>query len=265
MKRILLSALLIVAAIVGAMAQPQWTYNVPKQKNDTYRYVMDAGVGATENEARTQAIARIFQQTGNRLGQPVNTAEINRAVQRGDNFEVMSSTFNIKIINVDYFAEKLKDGTWRYYLLCQVQENANIPPKFTKYHDPDGAIAVMESAFIPGLGQMLREHKSAGAMILAGEVVLVGTGAYCYLQAHNKLDVMRTENVSYADYSKARDDYNKLKDASYVIWGAAAGLYVFNLFSAYAMKRPKYKYAFTPVILQDEDKPMAGVAMRIKF
>ena len=268
MRRVLLSALLIVAAMVGAVAQPQWTYKMPDRKNRTYRYEMVQAEGSSENDARTQAIARVFQQIGMTLGQPVNTAEINRAVQQGDNYSVYSTTFNIKFNIVDYYVERLSDGRYRYSLLCQVQENANYQPEFTKYRNPDDAIALMRSAFIPGLGQICKRGKTnriAGTLILMGEVALVGSGTLCYLSAQNKLDIMGTEKVSYADYSKAHDDYNRLRDASFVIWGAAAGLYVFNLFSAYNSKQPKNNYSFSPVILQDENRPMAGLAMRVKF
>lgn len=266
MKRILLAIMLIAGTTLGAVAQPQWVYKTPTPKrNCGYLYEVTVGTGSTENEARTQAIARVYEQTGRRLEQPVDLAEINRAVRRGDNFAVLSSTLNIKIKDVDFFAERLKDGTWRYHLLCQVAESANKEPKFNNYHDPDDAIALMESAFIPGLGQMLREHKPAGAMILTGEIALVGAGTFCYLTAQNKLDVMHSDGVNYADYSKARDDYNRLRDASFVIWGTAAGLYVFNLFSAYYMKRPKIKYALYPTVLPENERVAPGLAVRVEF
>lgn len=269
MKKGLLAILLVVVS-AGAWAQPRWTYKtLPTPKNYTYRFERTVGTGATMNDARTQAIAQVFQQTSNRLGQPVNAAEINRAVQRGDNFDVLSSTFNIKIINVDYYAEQQPDGSWHYHLLCEVAESANIEPQFTTFHGNDDAIATLQSAFIPGLGQINKGKKLPGAMILTGEIALVGAGTFCYLTAQNKLDVMHSDDVNYADYSKARDDYNRLRDASYVIWGAAAGLYVFNLISAYYMELPRIKhnkkYAFTPVILQDENRPMAGLTVRVKF
>lgn len=90
---------------------------------------------------------------------------------------------------------------------------------------------------------------------------------FCYLKAQDKLDIMHSDGVSYEDFTNARTTYNRLRDASYVIWGAAAGLYVFNLFRAYTMQ-PKYKdgISLNPVILQDEKAMMApGVAMRVRF
>lgn len=274
MQKLLLSALLIVVAVAAsAQTKPQWIYKLPKAKNNTYRFVMESAVANSENEARTQSIARVFQQTGNRLGQPVNTAEINNAVQRGDNFAVLSSTFNIPTNKVCEWTERLPNGTYRVYVLCQVAESANTKMDAPAYNEcnvnqefKDGN-ALLKSMFIPGLGQIGKRHYVEGTLTLLGEAGLVGAGTFCYLSAQNKLDVMHSEDVSYADFSRARDDYNRLRDASYVIWGAAAGLYVYNLFRAFTMQ-PKYTdgISFSPVILQDERAVTApGVAMRIKF
>ncbi|MBO7143772.1 MAG: hypothetical protein J6W13_02990 [Salinivirgaceae bacterium] len=273
MRKILLSALLIVVAVAAsAQNKPQWIYKLPKAKNNTYRFVMEAAVANSENEARTQSIARVFQQTGNRLGQPVNTADINNAVQRGDNFAVLSSTFNIPTNKVCEWTERLPNGTYRVYVLCQVAENANIKMDAPAYNEcnvnqefKDGN-ALLKSMFIPGLGQIGKRHYVEGTLTLLGEAGLAGAGAYCYLSAQKKLDVMKREGVSYSDYSDAHTSYNRLRDASYVIWGAAAGLYVYNLFRAYTMQ-PKYKDGISlyPTVLPENERVTPGVAMRIKF
>ena len=264
---------LLLSAGAWAQTNPQWTYKTPKEKNNTYRYVVEkSGLCYSESDARNQAIAKVLMTACQRIGVPVNAQDINRAVQRGDNFAVLSSTFNIPTIKVCEWTERLSNGTYRVYVLCQVAESANIKMNAPTYNEcnvnqefKDGN-ALLKSMFIPGLGQIGKRHYVEGTLTLLGEAGLVGAGTLCYLSAQNKLDVMHSENVSYTDFANARDDYNKLKDASYVIWGAAAGLYVYNLFRAFTMQ-PKYSdgISFSPVILQEEDKPMAGVAMRIKF
>ena len=274
MKQRLTLIVSVLLLSLGATAQtmPGWIHKLPKAKNNTYRYVVESAIAYSENDARNQAIARVFQTTGNRIGQPVDMAEINRAVQRGTDYSVISRTFNIPINKVCEYTDKTSNGTYRVYVLCQVAEKGNIQVQWTTYNEcnvnqefKDGN-ALLKSMFIPGLGQIGKRHYVEGTLTLLGEAGLVGAGTLCYLSAQNKLDVMHSENVSYTDFANARDDYNKLKDASYVIWGAAAGLYVYNLFRAFTMQ-PKYKdnLSFSPVILQDEDKPMAGLAMRVRF
>lgn len=200
-------------------------------------------------------------------------AEISRAVQRGDNYDVISRTFNIPINKVCEYTERLSNGSYRVYVLCQVAEKGNIQVQWTTYNECNvtqefkNGNALLKSAFIPGLGQIGKRHYVEGTLTLISEAALAGAGTLCYLKAQDKLDIMHSDGVGYEDFTNARTTYNRLRDASYVIWGAAAGLYVFNLFRAYTMQ-PKYKdgISLNPVILQDEKAMMApGVAMRVRF
>jgi len=275
MKRCLLLSVCVLLISLGAWAQePDWIRKPPKAKNNTYSYVVaKSNICYSEGDARRQAIANIFYNTGMRLGMPVDIAEINRAVQRNSSFEVLSSTFNIPINKVCEYSERLNSGNYIVYVLCQVAEKGNIEVRFThEFRDCyttqefKNGNALLKSMFIPGLGQIGKRHYVEGTLTLIGEVVLVGAGTVCYLSAQDKLDIMHSDNVSYTDFSKARDDYNMLKDASYVIWGTAAGLYVFNLIRAYTMK-PNYKrnISFCPTILPDNERVAPGLAVRVKF
>lgn len=269
----LLVCCLLISVSALAQTRPDWIHKLPKAKNNTYRYAVESAIANSENNARNQAIARVFQTTGNRIGQPVDMAEINRAVQRGTDYSVISRTFNIPINKVCEYTERTSNGSYRVYVLCQVAEKGNIQVQWTTYNECNvnqefkNGNALMKSMFIPGLGQIGKRHYVEGTLTLIGEAGLVGAGTFCYLSAQDKLDIMHSEDVSYADFSRARDDYNRLRDASYVIWGAAAGLYVYNLFRAFTMQ-PKYTdgISFSPVILQDEKAITApGVAMRVRF
>ncbi len=274
MNKITLTAIVLVLSIyASAQNKPDWITKLPKAKNNTYRYMMESAIGSTENEARTQAIARIFQSTGNLLGQPVNAAEINRAVQSATDYRVIARDFNIPINKVCEYSEKLRSGDYRVYVLCQVAKAGNIGVIWTEFNNCNvtqefkNGNALLKSVFIPGLGQIGKRHYVEGTLTLIGEVGLASAGAFCYLSAQDKLDIMRTDGVSVADFTSARNDYNRLRDASYVVWGAAAGLYVFNLIRAFTMS-PKYKdgISLTPVIMQDEKAAMVpGLAMRINF
>ncbi|MBR3567676.1 MAG: hypothetical protein IKN94_05325 [Salinivirgaceae bacterium] len=269
----LLVCCLLISVSALAQTRPDWIHKLPKAKNNTYRYAVESAIANSENNARNQAIGRVFQTTGNRLGQPVDMAEISRAVQRGDNYDVISRTFNIPINKVCEYTERLSNGSYRVYVLCQVAEKGNIQVQWTTYNECNvtqefkNGNALLKSAFIPGLGQIGKRHYVEGTLTLISEAALAGAGTLCYLTAQDKLDIMHSDNVSYEDFANARTDYNRLRDASYVIWGAAAGLYVFNLFRAFTMQ-PKYKdgISLNPVILQDEKAMMApGVAMRVRF
>ena len=64
-----------------------------------------------------------------RLGQPISAEEINRAVQSGTSYSVLSRQYNIPINKVCEYTEN-KSGTYRVYILCQVAKSATIPVQF---------------------------------------------------------------------------------------------------------------------------------------
>ena len=125
-KRFLLIFILAMIATASfAQDKPGWIYNKPKPSNNTYLYVVESATGISELEARNQAFARVFQSTAMRLGQPIDSEEINRAVQNGTDFNVISAQYNIPINKVCEYTEKAKDS-YRVYILCQVAKAGNI-------------------------------------------------------------------------------------------------------------------------------------------
>ena len=113
--------LTITLALLGLSSfgqdKPGWIYNKPTPENNSYLYVVESATGTNELEARNQAFARVFQSTAMRLGQPINSDEINRAVQSGKDFNVISAQYNIPINKVCEYTEKNAGGC-RVYILC---------------------------------------------------------------------------------------------------------------------------------------------------
>ena len=123
---IIVFVLTFMAMASYAQDKPGWIYNKPKPENNTYHYVVESATGLTELEARNQAFARVLQSTAMRLGQPINSDEINRAVQSGRDFNVISAQYNIPINKVCEYTERQKGGGCRVYILCQVAKAGNI-------------------------------------------------------------------------------------------------------------------------------------------
>jgi hypothetical protein len=264
---------LALSVFTSAQDKPDWISKLPKEANNTYRYVKESAIASTENEARTQAIARVFQSTGNRLGQPVDAAEINLAVQQGTDYNVISRTFNIPINKVCEYTERLKDGSYRVYVLCQVAEKGNIQVQWSSYNqcsavqESKNSVALVKSIFIPGFGQIGKHRYVEGALTMIGEIVLVGAGTGCYFLAQDQLDIMKADKKTVWEFTDARDKYENYRKASYVIWGSAAGLYVFNLIRAYTAQ-PKLKSSITlhPVITPtDKNATAVGIGLSYKF
>lgn len=264
--------LALMALTTFAQEKPGWVYNKPKPANNSYLYVVESATGSTEIQARNQAFARVLQSTAMRLGQPINSDDINRAVQSGKDFNVISSQYNIPINKVCEYTEK-QSGSYRVYILCQVARAGNtivdFDYEFNGCHDTKGysnGSALLKSALLPGLGQMGKRRYGEGILALLSEAVLAGGAYYTYSLAQNQIDIMKSPNTTYSDYMAAKDQYNLMKKANNICLGAAAAIYALNLYRAYAAT-PKYKksYAFVPTIIPTDNCLAYGVSLTYQF
>ena len=272
-KKTLLTLILALIALSSfAQNKPGWIYNKPQPTNNTYLYVIESATGITEIAARNQAFARILQSTAMRLGQPINSDEINKAVQSGKTFDVISSQYNIPINKVCEYTER-NNGNYRVYILCQVAKAGNIivefDYEFNGCHDTKdykNSTALIKSALVPGLGQIGKRHYIEGGITLATEVTLLGIAYFSYNNAQKQVDIMKNANTSYVDYMAAKDKYNSKKKTNNICLGVAAAVYVFNLYRAYTLN-PNYKsgYALNPIIMPDGYDLACGVSLTYNF
>jgi len=264
--------LAIFTAGIGMAQVPSWTKTLPKAGNSTYIYCCEYAIGNSENEARGQAIARVLQTTAYRLGQPVESSKVFESVQRETDVEVISKQFNVPMNKVCEHADKLPNGTYRIYVLCQVAVAGNVAPQWdafsgcTDVRQYRNDIALVKSLFIPGLGQMGKRHYGEGALTLTGELLLAGAGTYCYFGARSELDKMRNGNLDYNGFVMARKRYDTYRISSYVVWGTAAALYIFNLCRAYTLV-PKYKdnLAVYPAIIPTPHNNTYGIELQLSI
>ena len=272
MKKIVVFLLTMLVVGLACAQAPSWTKVLPKAGNSTYIYCCEYAIGNTENEARGQAIARILQTTAYRLGQPVESSRVFEAVQNETDVQVISRQFNVPMNKVCEHAEKLPNGTFRVYVLCQVAVSGNVPPQWESFNgckdvkEYRNGIALVKSIFIPGLGQMGKRHYGEGALTLTSELLLAGAGTACYFGARNELNKMRTGELDYNGFMNARKAYDSYRIASYVVWGTAAGLYIFNLCRAYTLT-PKYKDTFVvyPAVLPTTHDYAYGIGITLNL
>ena len=117
-------------ALACAQVVPAWVFKMPVPGNNTYLYSVESGTATTELEARNQAIVRVFQTMALRLGMPVNSQAISKAVQQGEAIEVISTSYNLPINKVCEYTERVMGGGFRVYVLCQVARAGNIMPQW---------------------------------------------------------------------------------------------------------------------------------------
>ncbi len=267
MKRTLFIILFILTTLplCHAQRQPTWMNELPRAGNSTILYVCESGEGSTLTDATNQAIARVMQNTAMRLGQPFDAQQVNKSLQNGTSVEVLSRQYNIPIRKVDDYATRLRDGTYRVWVLCQVAATGNLQPQWEEMRrtgEVSNGMALLKSVFIPGLGQMGKGYVGEGIATLTAEVALVGVGVGCYYLAQDDLNTMRSARVSYADFDAAQQRYNTLRTTSYIAWGTAGALYLFNLARAtFAQPRIKRDVAFVPSLISSPN----GLTPAISF
>ena len=311
MKKII-SLLLLCGVLFPAYAKmtrkptfrPDWTYEAPAPPttNKTYLYVVEHGEGKTQREALNQAIGRVFQSTANRIGQFVSTDEINRAVQAGTDYEVISRKMKVPVHKVCEFPiRNAYDDTWTMYILCQVAIAGNIIPEFepcnecTKHErfdelnaiwekqqqDSINAIenntqksntrAIVASTFIPGMGQMLKKQGGSGAAFLISEVALFGGGAVCYYMADAQQKIETAPKSTYQEVVDAKKMKQTWNIAMWTCFGIGAAVHVTNMVHAWYVKDKKLeaRFAFVTAIIPTNEYSTPSYAMgagvQIKF
>lgn len=286
-------ALSLSAQMKQPQFRPDWIFETPRPENATFLYVVEHGEGNTKREALNQAIGRVFQSTANRIGQPVSSAEINKSVQQGVEFDVIARNIKIPVNKVCEFpVQDPQTNAWTVYILCQVAKAGNITPEFettdacTKHEKFDAfrkkweetqakekkrtnTLSVVSSAFLPGVGQMMKGHTGEGIGTLVGELALFGGGTACYFVGKQQQSVMNTRGTSYNDYMNAKHLKNTCDITMYSLFGAGAAVYVFNLCRAYMCSDRRLtnnNLALYSVAIPAQDNQYAvGLGVQYKF
>jgi hypothetical protein len=134
MRKISLFLLIVFLSQVTLLAQevPEWVQKKPEPANDTYLYVVERGVGATEMEARNRAMGLVYRSTIERLALPINVASINNAISSGSTYGENAKMMNVPVNKVcEYIQPESKQ--YAVYVLCQVARYGNIRVQFTEF------------------------------------------------------------------------------------------------------------------------------------
>ena len=167
MKKTIITIVLTLMAIVSfSQKLPDWIINKPSPTNSTYLYVVESATGQTEMQARNRAIGEVFRSTAMRIGQPFDSEEINLALQRGTEYYVISSQYNIPINKVCEYTDN-KTSPCRVYVLCQVAKAGNVHVQFddfTSCYEGANTVVADEALYADGFtisknGKKLSDHE----------------------------------------------------------------------------------------------------------
>lgn len=95
-------------------------------------------------------------------------------------------------------------------------------------------------SIIPGVGLMTKGHYIEGACYLVADVALIGGGIGALSQSNKQSDLIKTGFLDRDQMLQAQKKRDNAKVASYCCFGAAAVVYVVNLYRSYVAK-PKNK------------------------
>jgi len=242
---------------------------LPKPGNETYIYVRESGEGTTVEDALAQAMVRVFQSTANRLGQPFDSQKVKNALLSGTDYKVVSQQYGIPVNRVGIYSTQLREGVYWVYVLCQVASMGNVTPVWDRVGMNSRTanwVALAKSIVVPGLGQMGKDHLAEGLVTLAGEGALIGSGIICYNIAQEQLGIMRTPQVSIDDFAAASSKYSTAQTVSYVSWGMAGALYLFNLIRAFAVQpKTNYDITFHPTVIAAPYTVSPSVSLTLRF
>lgn len=274
---------------------PDWVMGAtPEPHNNSYYYKVFDAANPDREEARNQAIRKAFQQAISFIDATVESADVFRAVDKGENLNVVSETYHIPIYFTCEFAKKTPDGTqWIYWILCQIAVRGygnNLAQFDLHFNDCNthkiwdseiknldknkqkaNARALVASTFIPGMGQMLKKQGGKGTAFLLSELVVFGGGTACYFLGQDQSKKMKAVGTSYDDYKKAKNMKNTYDIAMYACFGVGAAIHITNMVHAWCVKDKSQKAqarlipAIIPVNELSQPSYAYGAGVQIQF
>jgi hypothetical protein len=186
-------------------------------------------------------------------------------------------------VNINEFNKLKKDKEWKRISTIRVkyansnEEELDISPLSYNVHwkykvtevnvklSNFDKVAFIESLFVPGLGQLRKNHIGNGVFIMTGEVLFVGGAVSAWAYGRQQLKIMRAEGTSYDTFMKAKKNYNTARIVHYSFWGAAAALYIYNLGIAATMKPKNKSLTFYPTLQPTPWSTTPSLGLTLKF
>lgn len=237
MKKLLFLLLMAMSQmVICAEEMPQWVLQKPRPANDTYLYVVERGVGATEMEAHNRAMGLVYRSTIERLALAIDLASINSAIANGSNYGETSEAMNVPVNKVCEYMQR-EGSQYVVYVLCQVAQYGNVPALFTPFTQCNqlAKSQYIGHSFVPGLAQIKKGSVGKGTAFIVSEVVLVGgvVAAEC-LQRYYAQQISMTHNSTLKQ--RYAQNANICQITRNICIGGVAAVYVWNVIDGIVAK-----------------------------
>ncbi len=206
-----------------------------------------------ERLRKEDAVKALIQKLAIERGVVVNVETIMQSFNnRDDNGRKASQEFSekVKIKSGDFQAVfskideyyEYKNGSYHLWVLYLVAEDGKPLGKIPSlaYKVDKGA---WRSFLFPGWAQLYQGRTGKGLAFIAGEAALVGAGVYFNNQYKNN-NKHFLEATSAKIKQEYRDRADKKRTYSYVAFGAAGALYIYNIIDALTSKKGKVSYDY---------------------
>jgi len=268
-KNILLLFICFINFVSFAQNKPKWFLDPPSPGNPTYKYFVGEGTGQSEETAKDNAIKDAYGDATYMYG---NIISIKPDKSNSSQYIVQTSGYNIPIKIACKQYEDISKDKIRCYILIQVPlttlnkdwyfDECEVCNKID--HSEDWR-AFGLSVF-PGLGQIIvKKNKPVGYAFMIGDLALIGGGVYCLLESNNQYDISQNPNYTSNYRQDAYDNYKMLDTSSKILFGAAAAVYVINLYTAYKMPKKTNGFALTPKLIPENNDLAFGIGISYNF
>lgn len=268
MKKILLVFIFTITCFSLAAQRPRWISKTPIPTNDSYLYNVEFGIGNTPNEAENNAYAKQFRFAAMTMKVSVDINEIINSLQKGTDYRVISQYYTIPISKVCEYVEKNNKG-YCVFILCQVAKSSithQFDNSFNDCTDHSDDWRALGLSVFPGLGQIIvKKNKPVGYAFMIGDLALIGGGIYCLIESNNQYDISQNPNYTNNYRQDAYDNYKMLDTSSKILFGAAAAVYVINLYTAYKMPTKTKGFAFAPKLIPENNNLAYGIGISYNF
>ncbi len=237
------------------VGKPPWIKgNLPKNisGNLILKETFDSSLDNALKKAKENLIASVLESKGVKISSTeILNSNSNYKINNGISQSSASSNYvsTIKIeggaviqfTKIDHYYE-YKNGIyhlWVLYLAAEDGKSLGRVP-FLAYKIEKGA---WRSFFIPGWSQLYQGRTGKGLFFIAGEAALIGTGVYFNNQYKNNNNHF-LEAASAKIKQEYRDRANRKRTYSYIAFGAAGALYIYNIIDALTSKKGKVSYDY---------------------
>ena len=270
MKTPLITFVFLIVGLMSHAQKPAWIKKTPVPTNDScnyYYYTASKINGKDINEARKNADQFINKIILDSKGNIIDVIDIN-----GEPFYKTREGQKLAWPKREVCSWQSAEKEW--YFLYQIARTTLQSHYFEAFNCEQMDYSdqrqidrtALACSLFPGLGQIIvKKNKPVGYAFMIGDLALIGGGVFCLLESNNQYDISQNPNYTSNYRQDAYDNYKMLDTSSKILFGAAAAVYVINLYTAYKMPKKTNGFALTPKLIPENNDLAFGIGISYNF